>query len=60
MDTLDPRWRKSSYSGGNGGNCVEVGAAPSTVLVRDTTERDGLTLPVTLGAWRTFLVAVKA
>jgi hypothetical protein len=20
-------WRKSSYSGGNGGNCVEVGAA---------------------------------
>jgi hypothetical protein len=25
MDQLDrPEWRKSSYSGGNGGDCVEV------------------------------------
>ena len=25
---LDPRWRKSSYSGNGGGSCVEVGAIP--------------------------------
>lgn len=24
MEAIDPRWRKSSFSG-NGGNCVEVG-----------------------------------
>ena len=27
MDTLEPCWRKSSFSGGNGGACVEVGTA---------------------------------
>jgi hypothetical protein len=26
-DQIEPRWRKSSYSGNGGGNCVEVGAA---------------------------------
>lgn len=25
MDLTHVRWRKASYSGGNGGNCVEVG-----------------------------------
>jgi hypothetical protein len=25
MDISDVTWRKASYSGGNGGNCVEVG-----------------------------------
>jgi hypothetical protein len=25
MDRTAVRWRKASYSGGNGGNCVEVG-----------------------------------
>ena len=26
MDINNVTWRKASYSGGNGGNCVEVGA----------------------------------
>jgi hypothetical protein len=26
MDLGNVTWRKASYSGGNGGNCVEVGA----------------------------------
>jgi hypothetical protein len=26
MEVLEWRWRKSSYSGNGGGNCVEVGA----------------------------------
>lgn len=34
-------WRKSSYSGANGGNCVEVADDARVVLVRDTTDRDG-------------------
>jgi uncharacterized protein DUF397 len=27
MESLEWRWRKSSYSGNGGNNCVEVGAA---------------------------------
>ena len=40
---MDATWRKSSYSGGNGGSCVEVGAQPQAgrVLVRDTKDRQG-------------------
>ena len=26
-EPLDPRWRKTSYSGNGGGSCVEVGIA---------------------------------
>jgi hypothetical protein len=47
-------WRKSTYSGANGGQCVEVSAA-DTVLVRDTTNRAGFTLSVPATAWQTFL-----
>ena len=36
MDTLDPKWRKSRRSGGNGGACVEVGKHDDSVLVRDS------------------------
>jgi Domain of unknown function (DUF397) len=45
-------WRKSSYSGGNGGGCVEAGVADTTgvVLVRDTTNRTGAILTVTANA----------
>ena len=34
-------WRKSSRSGGNGGNCVEVGFGFDAVGIRDTKDRDG-------------------
>lgn len=34
MDGL--RWRKSSYSGSGGGDCVEVAAARDAVYVRDS------------------------
>lgn len=49
MDT----WRKSTYSGSNGGDCVEV-AADQGVMVRDTTDRDGGTLAFTADAWQRF------
>ncbi len=33
-------WRKSSYSGGQGGNCAGVGrSADGSMLVRDTKDR---------------------
>ncbi len=55
-------WRKSSYSGGNGGNCIEVGAHAATgrVLVRDTQDRTGPVLTVPPAAWRTFAAQVKS
>jgi Domain of unknown function (DUF397) len=51
-------WRKSSYSSGDGGQCVEVASAED-IAVRDTTNRDGGTLTFTAGAWQNFLNALK-
>lgn len=33
-------WRKSTYSDGNGGQCVETVGGQGVVLVRDTANRD--------------------
>jgi hypothetical protein len=46
-------WRKSSYSGANGGSCVEVASADN-VAVRDTTDCEGVTLQFTAAAWQEF------
>ena len=56
---MSATWRKSSYSGGASGNCVEVASADH-VLVRDT--KDGGIGPVlTFGptAWTAFLADLK-
>jgi hypothetical protein len=52
-------WRKSSYSGGSGGNCAEVGRDANGVLVRDTKDRAGAVLSIPADAWRRFTVAIK-
>lgn len=57
MDGLN--WRKASYSGSGGGNCVEVASSDPVVLVRDTTNRDGLTLSVPARAWATFTASLR-
>ena len=57
-DNLDQRWRKSSYSGNGGGNCVEVGQADG-VLVRDTTDRTGPVLTFSADVWQRFAATVK-
>jgi hypothetical protein len=59
MITAQSTWRKSSYSGDSGGSCVEVAGAPSVVWVRDTTDREGMTLTFSAGAWRTFIGTLK-
>jgi hypothetical protein len=47
-------WRKSTHSDANGGNCVEVADTPRAVLVRDTTDRDGVILAFSADAWAIF------
>ena len=51
-------WRTSSYSSGDGGQCVEV-ASGEEIMVRDTTDRWGPMLTFTAGAWRAFVVSVR-
>jgi Domain of unknown function (DUF397) len=55
---MESIWRKSSYSGDNGGECVEVASA-GAVLVRDTTDRTGPVLTFTADAWREFTTTIK-
>jgi hypothetical protein len=52
-------WRKSSYSNANGGQCVEVRDDAAVVLVRDTTDRDGVTLTVPASAWQAFTASFR-
>jgi len=54
-DLSDARWRKSSYSDDNGGNCVEVSDNfPGVVPVRDSKNPDGPVLVVGRAAWAAF------
>ncbi|MFI7435343.1 DUF397 domain-containing protein [Micromonospora haikouensis] len=60
MDVSDARWRKSTKSGNNQGNCVEVADnLPGVVLVRDTKDRDGGTLSFSPASWRDFVELAK-
>ncbi|GAA3822491.1 DUF397 domain-containing protein [Streptomyces phyllanthi] len=59
-DTGDLAWFKSSYSAGDGGQCVEVAVRPGWVHVRDSkdTSRPGLT--VECSAWTAFVEFAEA
>ncbi len=75
MDLTGAVWRKSSYSGDNGGNCVEVaevwrkssysgtngGAAalPAAIAVRDSKDPDGPKLVFTPQDWAAFTAAIR-
>jgi hypothetical protein len=55
MDTASgPRWRTSSYSGADGGECVEVGQDQDLIAIRDTKNRTGPVLPFAPQTWRRF------
>jgi len=53
-------WQKSSRSGGNGGQCVEVARnLPGIVAVRDSKHRDGPVLTFTAHVWLSFISGIK-
>ncbi|MGY1451811.1 DUF397 domain-containing protein [Streptomyces sp. SS8] len=54
MSTTEPHWFKSGYSGGGGGNCVEVAMRPETVLIRDSKDAQRQPLSVSPFAWSAF------
>lgn len=60
MTSDSTRWRTSSYSGSQGGNCVEVGGQDRRVLIRDTKDRRGAVLRLSPSAWYRFVTQVKA
>lgn len=53
-------WRKSSYSSGNGGNCVEVADLPDGGrAVRHSKHPDGGVLLFTKAEWDAFLAGTR-
>lgn len=60
MERLNPGWRKSSYSGNGGANCVETGTAVGAVLVRDTKDHgNGPVLRISPGDWERFTASIR-
>ncbi|MFE2062771.1 DUF397 domain-containing protein [Streptomyces sp. NPDC059467] len=51
----DLAWFKSSYSGAEGGDCVEVAADPGVVHIRDSKAVAGPVIYVSRAAWSGFL-----
>lgn len=60
FDLSNARWRKSSYSNGEGGSCVEVAdGVPGVVPVRDSKVPSGDVLVIGADAWAEFIAAIR-
>lgn len=55
----DTQWRTSSYSNGNGGNCVEVADLGTDRAVRDSKNPSGAHLMFTAAEWSAFTAGVR-
>ncbi|MGW2643632.1 DUF397 domain-containing protein [Streptomyces sp. NPDC001393] len=52
---MESIWRKSSYSGDQGGDCVEIAEAPASISVRDSKTPAGPILTLDPAAFTTFV-----
>ncbi|MGK4909019.1 DUF397 domain-containing protein [Streptomyces albus] len=62
MNSTNRPWLRSSYSGGQGGNCLEwapASAVTGVVPVRDSKDPERAPLTFSTAAWATFVAAVK-
>ncbi|MER7672827.1 DUF397 domain-containing protein [Kitasatospora sp. NPDC096128] len=60
VDLTGAFWRKSSYSGANGGQCVEVADGFADAMpVRDSKDPSGPALVFSPTAWQSFVTAVR-
>ncbi|MFD9593948.1 DUF397 domain-containing protein [Kitasatospora sp. NPDC059973] len=55
-----PTWFTSSYSGTEGGACIEVAAMTTAVRVRDSKDRGGPQLAFSPAAWADFVAFAAA
>ncbi|AKN71498.1 hypothetical protein QR97_18315 [Streptomyces sp. PBH53] len=61
IDLSSAKWRRSSYSNSDGGQCVEVADnLPSLVPVRDSKAPSRGALVFGAGAWATFVDGIKS
>ena len=67
MDLTSAAWRTSSYSGGNGGQCIQVATLTSNpgspghlCAVRDSKNPSGPVLVFGTRHWHVFTTAIKA
>ena len=60
VDPSGATWRKSTYSNGSGGNCVEVADLPNGRAVRDSKHPEGPTLEFTREGWQAFVQGIQA
>jgi hypothetical protein len=58
MEGQPVNWRKPQRSTYNG-NCVEVGRTQTVIAIRDTLNRDGVTLQFTTDVWETFTGSLR-
>ncbi|MEU0645082.1 DUF397 domain-containing protein [Streptomyces umbrinus] len=59
MRTTELAWFKSSYSGSDGDDCVEVAASPAAIHVRDSKNTRGPRLDLSPTAWGDFVASVS-
>ncbi|HEX6471724.1 MAG TPA: DUF397 domain-containing protein [Streptosporangiaceae bacterium] len=57
FDFSSARWRKSSHSGQEGTECVEVARLSRAVAVRDSKDPEGPKLAFSRSEWRAFVEA---
>ncbi|WP_149257206.1 DUF397 domain-containing protein [Actinomadura sp. K4S16] len=58
-DLAGADWRKSSRSGSQGADCVQIASIERAVAVRDSKDPDGPVLTFTLDAWSSLLDRLK-
>lgn len=59
MDLSGAQWRKSTKSGPNCDNCVEVAFVDNAIAVRDSKDPDGPVLVFTPAEWDAFIGGAK-
>jgi hypothetical protein len=59
-DLTRATWRKSTRSGGTGGNCIEVARnLPGAVAIRDSKDPHGPKLIITPSTWQELTAAIQ-
>ncbi|MFB4308032.1 DUF397 domain-containing protein [Actinomadura sp. GTD37] len=59
MEDLKIQWRKSSHSGGNGGECVEVADNAGAIGIRDSKDPHGPKLLVGRNEFAALVASLK-